>query len=117
MPAITEFDIQRAVCIYLERCALPDVVWWHTPNGGKRVAFEAKRLKQMGVKPGIHDLLFLHRGRLFGLELKAPGEGPSDAQRQMHPRMLGAGMAASAVVDDLMAARAQIFAWGLSNAI
>jgi len=118
----SEFQIQRAVCIWLDGqldkgrpgALRPDVVYWHTPNGGARSPIEGKRFKEMGVKAGIHDLLFLQLGRLFGLELKAIGGSLSEAQRTMHRRLLATGMAASATVDSLAAARGQLFAWGLT---
>lgn len=45
----------------------------HSPNGGKRNAFEAKKFKQMGTKAGFPDLfLCVARGGYHGLfiELK-----------------------------------------------
>lgn len=125
-----EFDFQRA---FYQWCVgwpdkhgvptktpalVPGVVCWHTPNGGeRRDAFEGKRLKEMGVQAGIHDLLFLRPtrfqegvyGLLFGMEWKKPGGVLSPAQKVMHPRMMAAGMAASIVVDNLADARAFCF--------
>lgn len=120
MPKISEFDLQRALCIWLDGnphpqtglprttpALAPGVVYWHTPNGGARAAFEAKRFKESGVKAGIPDLLFLREGRLYGLELKEPGGGRlSIAQINMRGRMLDAGAAAVVVMDDLREARA-----------
>jgi hypothetical protein len=121
MPQPSEFDLQRAVCIWLDGSRTrppalrPGVVYWHTPNGGKRSAFEAKRFKEMGVKAGIHDHLFLADGRLYGLEYKEPGGGSlSPAQLAMHPRLLAAGMFASAVVDTLADAKACLYNWRLT---
>lgn len=106
MPAISEFELQRAVAIHLTAHAAPGVVWWHTPNGGRRNAWEGGRFKALGVKPGVHDLLFLKTGGLYGLELKKPGEGVTSAdQHAMHAAMLAAGMIASTVCDDLMEAK------------
>lgn len=116
-----EWRIQRAFTIYykgelwakgprkgtwkVEPAELPGVVSWHTPNGGKREAFEAMRFKQIGVEAGIHDYLFLWGG-LYGLEFKEPGGGRLGAsQLRMHPRLLAAGMIASAVVDNLEMAK------------
>ncbi len=126
MPAITEFDLQRAFCIWLDGnpdrngvprvqpALAPGVVYWHTPNGGSRSQSEGARFKQIGVKPGIHDLLFLRPtqfesgvyGLLFGMEWKEPGKGRlSESQLTMHPRLMSAGMAASCVVDNLQDAK------------
>ena len=112
--APTEHDIQRAICIWLDKSLLPGVVYWHTPNGGGRSVVEGVRFKQAGVKAGIPDLLFLWGG-LYGLELKKPGGVLSSAQREMHPRLLAAGMIACVTVDNLEAARAAVRAWGLTK--
>lgn len=112
-----EWRIQRGFTIYfqgerwekgpnkglwkVEPAALPGVVSWHTPNGGKREAFEAKRFKQIGVTAGIPDYLFLWGG-LYALEFKEPGGGKVlDSQLRMHPRMIGAGLVALAIVDNV----------------
>lgn len=121
MPKILEHDLQRALCIFLDGnkhkdgtwnklpALAPGVVYWHTPNGGDRDGFEAKRFKEIGVKAGLHDLFFLRPtqfecgvfGLLFGVELKKLDGRLSKAQKEMHPRLTGAGMAASIVADTL----------------
>lgn len=93
MPTPDEFAYQRAMVIWLQGnpsrdgkprttpALAPGVRFWHTPNGGeRRDAFEGKRLKEMGVLAGVHDLLFLRPtqfaegifGLLFGMEWKRP---------------------------------------------
>lgn len=124
-PPITEYDLQRAFCIWLDGnldrdgrprapvMLAPGVEYWHTPNGGTRNAVEGARLKATGVKPGIHDILFLRPtqftegvfGLLFGMEWKKPGGVLSAAQKEMHPRLIRAGLAASCVVDNLADAK------------
>lgn len=127
-----EYDLQRALVLWLDGnpdasgkprvtpALRPGVVFWHTPNSGEgRDAAQGLRLKQQGVKAGVHDLLFLWGG-VYGLELKKPGlytppeKGLSAAQRAMHARMLAAGMVASATVDSLASAREILFQWGLT---
>ena|ERR1043166_6649039 len=116
----TEFEIQRALCIWLDgypgrpAALIPGAVYFHVPNGGGRSAVEGARFKQSGVKAGIPDLLFLHQGRLFGLELKTATGTTSDAQRAMHARLLAAGAAGIAVANSLDAAKAQLVSWGLA---
>ena len=78
-----EDAIQAAVCLHLSVRAVPGLVWWHTPNGGTRGAAEAGRFKALGVKAGVPDLIAIHNGRVFGLELKAPGGRVSPAQYDM----------------------------------
>lgn len=125
MPEPSEFDLQRALCIWLDgnpdrngvprtRPALaPGVVYFHVPNGGNRDPREAKRLKESGVKAGVPDLVFLAYHRFYCLELKEPGgKGHlSPAQRAMHPRIIAAGATALATLDSLADAKA----WCIEN--
>lgn len=122
----TEFEIQRAVCGWLDGwpdkhgvptkppALLPDALYWHTPNGGGRNAIEGARFKQAGVKAGIFDLTFLHRARLFVLELKDETGRLSPAQFAMWSRYEAAGAAGIAWANNLAAAKAQIIAWGIA---
>jgi hypothetical protein len=48
------------------------LLFLHIPNGGARTAAEASILKGLGVMRGAPDLLLIHRGVVFALELKAP---------------------------------------------
>lgn len=105
MPRISEFDIQRALCIYLDKYAAPGVVWWHTPNGGARDAREGARFKQIGVKPGIPDLLFLRAGRLYCLEIKDENGRQSLHQRDMQETLTAAGAAVYEVARSLTEAK------------
>ena len=136
-PPITEFDLQRAHCIWLfgdpdPKTGIPrkqpalahGVECWHTPNGGeRRDAFEGMRLKQTGVQAGIHDIFYLRPtqftegvfGLLFGQEWKKPGGALSPAQKKAHPRLLTAGLAASCVVDNLQDAREWCILHGLAR--
>src|SRR5262245_1138384 len=83
----TAFHIQ--LVSMLRWCLRPDVLFWHTPNGGYRDDREAAKLKAMGVLPGVSDLQFhwieidaLQRKCrcLLHLELKANGGRLSDAK-------------------------------------
>ena len=49
-----EDGIQKAVADTLDAIG---VLWCHVPNGGKRDLLEAKKLKAMGVKPGVPDIM------------------------------------------------------------
>lgn len=125
MPQPSEWDMQAALCGWLDGwpdrsgkpkyqpALAPGVVYFHVPNGGDRNAFEAKRLKQSGVKAGVPDLMFLAYQRFYCLELKEPcGKGRlSPAQQLMHPRLIAAGATALATLDNLADARA----WCISH--
>jgi len=67
--------LQRAVCEHLNTRAVPRCYWFHVGNGGWRSPIEAKAFKGLGVKAGVPDLILIHDGRTYGLELKADGSG------------------------------------------
>lgn len=114
MPKITEYHIQRAVCIHLDAHKRPGVEYWHTPNGGsRRDAFEGKRLKEIGLKPGVSDLLLFYAGRLFCLELKDDTGALSTAQTDWGTRMQAQG-AQWGWANSLAGARNQLYTWGLT---
>lgn len=51
-----EDSLQIAVADYL-RLQYPKALWIHCPNGGSRNAIEGAKLKKMGVKKGVPDIL------------------------------------------------------------
>ena len=66
-----EAQVQVALCNHLRWRAKPGVFFFAVPNGGKRNVIEASHLKDQGVRPGVPDLILIHDGRTYGLELKA----------------------------------------------
>ena len=61
------------------------VLWWHTPNEGKRSFMGARIQLAMGLLPGVPDLIILHHWaeqlRVFFVEFKADKyRGLSSAQ-------------------------------------
>ena len=74
--------VERAVCEHLRIRGARGLLWWHTPNGGKRRPIEAAIMKSLGVRAGVADLILLHAGRMFALELKAEDGRPTTAQMQ-----------------------------------
>lgn len=111
-PALSEDHIQRAVILHLQYRSRPGVVFWHTPNGGKRNVVEAKRFVAMGVKPGIPDIMILADGQLYGLELKAAKGRVSEHQKKCLADLAEAG-AITAVTYGLDEAVERLEAWGL----
>jgi VRR-NUC domain len=86
-----EDSIQRTVCQHLQARGCPGLVWWHTPNGGKRSRIEAAIMKGLGVRAGVSDLIAVHEGRAFALELKADGGRPTEVQLQFIEDFQAAG--------------------------
>mgnify|MGYP006264391593 CR=1 FL=1 len=66
-----EDALQKSIVQYLDWALPPDAVVFAVPNGGKRHAREAARLRGVGVKAGVPDLCLVWRGRALFLEVKA----------------------------------------------
>ena len=77
-----EVCVQRTVCQHLRIRGVHGLLFWHTPNGGKRRPIEAAIMKSLGVRAGVADLILLHAGRIFALELKAESGRPTAEQMQ-----------------------------------
>jgi hypothetical protein len=75
-----EDDFQKALAKYLD---LKGVIYIHPPNGGTRNVIEATKLKKMGVKSGVPDILIFNRKRGYSglaIELKVGYNKPSENQ-------------------------------------
>lgn len=107
-----EQDIQIAVVQHLNARGVPGLVFWHTPNGGKRKPIEAAIFKGMGVRAGVSDLILVRLGKIYALELKAENGRASEAQMQFLSDIDRAG-AFTAMPAGLNAALATLEAWGL----
>lgn len=107
-----EQEIHKAVVDHLNVRGLPDVFWFHCPNGGKRNMIEAKIFKALGVLPGVPDIILIHHGKTFGLELKAEKGRIQPSQRLALARMENAG-AKTAVVHSLDEALITLEFWGV----
>lgn len=109
---MTEDQLQKAVVRALAVNARSDAIYWHTPNGGSRNAIEAAKLKGMGTRAGIPDILILCNSQLYGLELKTERGRLSPLQRLMldELRRAGARVAVSYGLDDALE---KIGGWGL----
>jgi hypothetical protein len=107
-----EQALQRSVIQHLHWRAPRDVWFAHYPGGGWRSRAEAAILKSMGTKPGTPDLLLVRDGKLFGLELKAPGGRLSPAQVECHEDLHHAGVTV-AVAADVDHALALLALWGI----
>jgi hypothetical protein len=96
---------QRAAFDHLRWRGVPGAFAFHCPNGGWRSAAEA----WIGVVAGIPDLLIVHAGHLYCLELKSERGRLSPAQIQTHEQLQRAG-AHVAVAHGIDAALAQLTA-------
>lgn len=78
-----EQALQIAIVKMIRYRKMPGVVFWHTPNEGKRSMVGNAIMLAMGLLPGMSDLAFLIPPAARGavLELKKPGEEPTADQR------------------------------------
>lgn len=107
-----EDAIQRAVFAHIRARGAKGMVAWHTPNGGKRKPIEAAIFKGLGVRAGVSDIIAVHQGKIFALELKAEGGRPTESQLEFISDIERAG-AFTAVATGLDQALATLEGWGL----
>jgi hypothetical protein len=75
-----EATIQRAVFAHLRARGAPGLFAFHPANGGYRKPAEAAIMKGLGVVPGVPDIIAIHQGRCYAMELKAEGGRPTETQ-------------------------------------
>ena len=98
---------------HIRRRQVPGLVWWHSPQGAHMGARQGALMKAMGLRPGVADLVFLHRGQFYAMELKIVAGGRAQAeQKQFLLDISGAGGIA-AVCHGLDEALATLEGWGL----
>ncbi len=107
-----EQALQRAVVEHIRLRKVPGLVFWHTPNGGKRSPREAAEFKRQGVLAGVSDLLFVKDGKMYALELKADRGKMSIPQMEFRDAVNSAGGYATFAVG-IEAALAVLKTWGL----
>jgi hypothetical protein len=86
-----EAAIQRCVFQHLRARGAPGVFAFHPANGGYRKPIEAAILKGMGLVAGVPDVIAIHHGRVYGLELKAEVGKPTPKQVETIAAMQIAG--------------------------
>ena len=86
-----EARLHKEVADFLAVALRPPTFWTTFPAGGGGIV-RGRQLKAMGLKSGFPDLLIIHEGKAFGIELKAPGKYLEPHQREMHAALLLAGM-------------------------
>lgn len=112
LPQPTEAEIHRAVVAQLRLRAAPGVVWFHVPNDGKRSPGTYKRLQAMGLRAGVHDLVFVHRGHFYSLEIKSARGRPTAEQMRFSSDINAAGGHAM-IVNELDRAIRALECWGI----
>jgi hypothetical protein len=66
---------------HLELRGVAGLLWWHTPNESTAHVAHRVKLKRLGAKAGVADLVLLHAGKMFCLEIKTVKGHATAAQR------------------------------------
>jgi hypothetical protein len=69
--ASPETQIQRALFQHLRLRGVSNLFAFHPANGGYRKPVEAAILKSVGVVAGVPDVILIHGGQTYALELKS----------------------------------------------
>jgi len=88
-----EQRMQIELVKYMRACLCPGVEFLHVPNEGKRSKAGNGILKAMGMLPGASDLIGFvpPAARFWALELKQPGEEPTEDQYKFLAAVNAAG--------------------------
>lgn len=78
---MTEDKLQEGVAQLLRYQRL-DCIWFHVPNGGSRNVVEAAKLKRMGTRAGVADLVFINGDQSAFIELKTKNGRQNAAQKK-----------------------------------
>lgn len=112
-PDHKEYRLQCKVADELRAHARPDVFWTSIPMGENRPGASGARVKASGGRAGSPDLVFVIKGRVYGLELKAEdGDGPTDLQVAAGALLEAAG-GVYAVAKGMEAAMGLLTGWGV----
>jgi hypothetical protein len=114
-----EGPIQRAIVEYLRLC-WPHAIVHHAKGEikqrGKNIARELHQAKVNGAVTGFPDLVVIGWSKIPVLffEVKAPGNYPSPAQREVHAQLerLGHKVAVVRSIEDVQEALARWRIWG-----
>lgn len=87
-----ELSFRESLVRTLRARLTKETVFFATTGDGARPAGEVAALAGHGVMAGVPELVFIHRGRAFGLELKTHRSRLSDQQRAAQLALRDAGM-------------------------
>ena len=83
-----ERSLHTAVAAYLAIALPQDALWFPCPSASRRLPRQAAAMRRAGeLMPGIPDIILVYKGRIIGLELKAPKGRLSPEQKAFHDRL------------------------------
>lgn len=122
---ISESQIQQNICTYLSLIAhQTGLVFFSVPNEGIMsvlIGFKIDKItcikivehfKKMGLLPGTSDIIIIHKGLAYCLEVKKPGGKQSPNQKLFEKNVLIAG-GKYEIVYSLYDAEKQVKEWGI----
>lgn len=109
-----EQEIQINFMAYVAQAGVDGLFAFHVPNGVKSNPFVGSILKKMGLVAGVPDLILIHKGHVFALEIKKPKGKLSPAQIMTMAELRDAG-ANVAVAYGLDQCIEQLDAWRLTK--
>ena len=111
-PQPSELQTHIAIAGHLRHRPAAGLFWFHPPNGELRDKATAAKLKAMGTRAGVPDIVLLHRGRVYGLEIKRHDGRVSTEQHDVRREIEQAG-GFWAVAHGVDQGLAILTAWGL----
>ena len=122
---MTESQIQQNICTFLSLIAhQTGIVYFSVPNEGIMsvlMGFKVDKItcikivehfKKMGLLPGTSDIVIIHKGLAYCLEVKKPGGRQSADQKLFMRNVVNAG-GKYEIVYSLYDAEKQIKEWGI----
>lgn len=106
-----EYRTHCAIVEALQRFGVPGLVFWHCPNGAKRGAISAARLRAMGMLAGVPDLALSWPGHMAFMEIKS-GKGKIAQEQIAFLDAMRSHGHYTAVVRSLEEAISTLSAWG-----
>ena len=126
MSSLMESQIQIAICDYLSLIAgRYGLLFFSVPNEayaagkGKRTLSgreygKINNLKRMGLTPGVSDLVLVHKGKTFFVEVKRQSGKLSENQKVFRQNALNAG-AEYAVIRSVDEIETALKIWGITK--
>ena len=114
-PQPSELQVHIALAGHLRYRAVAGLFWFHPPNGELRDKATAAKLKAMGTRAGVPDFVLLHRGCLYGLEIKRH-DGRASPEQLMVQYQIEAAGGFWAVAHGVDTGLSILSAWGLLKA-
>jgi hypothetical protein len=86
----TEWSIQKLIHVYLSKALPRGSFAWAVDHAQKTTEVARMGMAARGIVAGIPDHFIIHEGKMITLEIKAPGNYPTESQREFGLRLQNA---------------------------